>query len=202
MPDLRLCLDFEDPILDPVIQDLSAGSHDAIALAITPWQRDSQQAAALDWASQMMIPESPDLDIPKNLTIEMWINPDADTTAYPLVNHNQYVVGIEQQALYCQFGDQYVHANTHIAVDTWTHVACTYDGTTVTAYLDGNVSACWISPMPHTIANTNTTGTQIGVNYSGAIDDVHVYARTLDSSQIQALAGVSKGNTICSGSDN
>jgi hypothetical protein len=201
MPDLRLCLDFEDPSLDPVVEDLSAGTHDARATLIDTYHRDGQQAAALNWGSQLAVPESPDLDIPKNLTIEMWLNPDYDTTAYPLANTGQYVLGIEQQGLYCQFGDQYVHANKHIEVDTWTHVACTYDGTTITAYLDGDVSACWTSTA-HTIPNTNDSGTQIGLAYSGAIDDIHVYARTLDSSQIQALAGVTKGNTMCSGSDN
>lgn len=199
-PDLRLCLDFEDPSLDPVIQDLSAGNHNAWTTLVAPWRRDGQQAAAMDLGSTISILEAPDLDIAQNLTIEMWINPDSDTDAYPLTNSGQYTLGIQQHALYCQFGSHGVHANATIEVDTWTHVACTYDGTTVTAYLDGDVSACRTSPLD-SIPNVNASGTKVGVAYSGAIDDVHIYARTLDAPQIQSLAGVTSGTTACSGKD-
>jgi len=200
-PDLRLCLDFEDSSLDPVVQDLSTGSHDARTTLVVPWTRSGQQAAAMDWGSTISIPESADLDIATNLTIEMWINPDYDTDAYPLTNSGQYQLGIQQHSLFCQFGNRSVHANETIEVDAWTHVACTFDGTTVTAYVDGAVSACKTGPL-EPIPNVNASGTKVGLAYSGAIDDVHVYARTLDAPQLQSLAGVTSGNTTCSGKDN
>jgi Concanavalin A-like lectin/glucanases superfamily len=198
LADLRLCLDFEDSTLAPVIRDESIGGHDAASAFITPYPRAGQHSAALDYGSLIAVPESADLDIPQHLTIEMWLNPDSRASAWALYNTAQYGLGIDNGELYCQFGNHVIHANEAFAVDEWTHVACTWDGSTVKAYVDGDVSDCR-TDEPDTIANVNLAGTSVGLGYYGAIDDVHVYARTLADAEIWTLAGVTDGTTECPG---
>ena len=196
-PDLRLCLDFEDTSLSPEIKDLSTGGHDGSTYDLDVTVRESQQAAAFHWDSFVDVPESADLDIPRTVTIEMWVSPTDSSDSYPFANTGQYDINISSSHLVCDFGGHNVQTEDMIPTHTWTHVACTYDGNTMKAYINGDLSKCRMQQgMPIPIPSFDL-GISIGGGYTGALDDVHVYARTLDPTQIQALAGVSGGNTQC-----
>jgi concanavalin A-like lectin/glucanase superfamily protein len=197
IPDVRLCLDFEDLTLDPVIRDGSTGGHDASSAKVDLIPRANQHAAELGYGSAIHVPEVADLDIPKNLSIEMWVAPTVTAgTSWPLSNALQYGLGIDEGKLYCVFGSHTEHAVTTLSINTWTHVACTWDGATVKAYVGGGLAGCAMAPTS-TIANVNTGGTDIGLAYVGALDDVHVYARVLAVADVRMLAGVTSGATMC-----
>jgi hypothetical protein len=74
---------------------------------------------------------------------------------------------------------------------TWSHLAATYDGTTVRLYLDGVQVATWA--VTGTIQDSQRPvvigGNMWGEHFSGAIDDVRVYNFALNPDQIRADMG-------------
>jgi hypothetical protein len=62
-----------------------------------------------------------------------------------------------------------------VSANTWHHLAATYDGATLTAYLDGSVVA------GRDVGN-------LGNRWDGQIDDVRLYERVLSPDEIAALA--------------
>ena len=74
-------------------------------------------------------------------------------------------------------------------LDTWAHVAATYDGATLRLYVDGSLVA---SVAATGAISTSTGALRIGGNvlwgeyFQGLIDEVRVYNRALTLSQIQS----------------
>lgn len=73
-------------------------------------------------------------------------------------------------------------------VDTWTHIAFTYDGTSVKGYLDGVQE--FSTPTTGSIQARGQslrlgTDGQFYQNYYGSLDDVRIYNRALTQAEIQ-----------------
>jgi hypothetical protein len=91
-----------------------------------------------------------------------------------------------------QGGWQNKEQGVAIPLNTWTHLAATYDATTLTLYRDG------VSVATGAIAGnmTNpTANTGIGARnswdqhwFQGLIDDVRIYQRALDATEVSVLA--------------
>ncbi len=195
---IRLCLDFEDPSLDPTVADLSTFGHDGTAIAVNPMARAGQQAASFVTGSSVHVAETPDLDIGDHLTYELWIDVlDPTAMVWPLDNDGQYALGVSQDHLFCYANGFYADTSVSLGTQSWHHVACTYGAGRLTAYVDGQQAACTMARGM--IKNANKNGTNVGANFVGGIDDVHVYARALDGSEIAAIAGVTPngGVTAC-----
>lgn len=86
-------------------------------------------------------------------------------------------------------GNQNTFAPSVLAVNTWTHLAATFDGATVRLYVNG----AQVASRAQTTPLAATTGTlQIGGDsypnefFAGRIDEVRVYNRALTSAEIQA----------------
>ena len=79
-------------------------------------------------------------------------------------------------------------ASAAIPVNTWSHVAVTYNGTTFTLYRNGAVVA---TSATSGMIQTTATPLRIGGNvpygeyFQGRIDDVRVYNRALSATEIQ-----------------
>jgi hypothetical protein len=197
-PTLRLCLDFEGA-LSPTTVDLSGGSHDATALAIQPMARSGQQAVALIKTSSIVVPETPDLDIAQTLSIEMWLSPTMkpSATTYPVQNAGQYALVFDQNgSVGCSIGGSVIDDPAKLTLNVWAHVACTYDGSTLKIYANGDLAECL--PVNGTIPTDNTSGTGIGAGkFIGGLDDIHIYSRALTDSEICMQAGRTGCNTRC-----
>ena len=80
-------------------------------------------------------------------------------------------------------------AHPTLPVGEWKHLAVTFDGTTLTGYMDGvtvgsSAAQFDLEGMPLTLGQGH-----IWENYfSGLIDDVRIYSRALDATEIAALA--------------
>jgi hypothetical protein len=82
-------------------------------------------------------------------------------------------------------------ASCPISMDAWTHIAGTYDGTTIRIYCNGMLkSSTTHIGTPDPYGRNFALGAFNGKYWKGSIDDVRVYNYTLSEAEIQALAGM------------
>lgn len=80
-----------------------------------------------------------------------------------------------------------------VVLNTWTHITCTYDGTTMRMYVNGtDIGTTTLSSFSPNIANPFRIGagaTEGGGNFwfPGLIDDVRVYDRALSAAEVATL---------------
>jgi hypothetical protein len=193
LPGVVLCFDFESSSLDPTILDLSAGHHDASDSHVDPMTRLTQQAAMLSESSSITVPASPELDITGPVSIELWLDAAEQPDGTTILQHDD------------DFGVDFHHEPGCFINDSddlwapswsagWHHVGCTYDGTTLRTYVDGSVVTCANVGSPETV---HSKPIDISIDYSGGLDDVHVYNRALAPQEMQLMAGVTSGSTEC-----
>jgi hypothetical protein len=162
---LALCFDFEDTALAPTLKDGSSRGHDATTANIVAMPRASEQAAAVASGSQIYVPPAYDLSDFYTLTQEAWVRPDTTGTGAWAINHQpQYGLAFDGESALCQIGNKTAQVAFHTAAGTWSHVACTYDGSRIKLYVDGSVVAC--SDGPENI-DTSTYSTYIGPQLTG-----------------------------------
>ena len=193
---LRLCLDFEDTSLDPTVLDRSSYNHNGAAQLVTAVPRSTQQAALFAATSTMHVAETPDLDIPDHLTVELWAEVfDPSERPWVFDNDQQYALAIDHDHMFCYAKGAYADTAINLGVSTWHHLACTYGGGKLIAYVDGKQAGCQQVSGPIN-ANANTDGSNVGYALVGGVDDVHVYARSLSDAEIATLAGTTPGVAV------
>ncbi len=147
------------------------------------------------------------LDITGPISIAMWIRPDADdpegnaTTTAPMCKalagsspswsfQVRYGWGQGAPTPYMSFTFNtspraWAHVGRNLERYEWAHIACSYDGTTLTAYLNGEqtndtpMGAITSSPTPVLIGSDGW-----GSDWIGAIDDVRMYDHALSVPEI------------------
>ncbi len=89
----------------------------------------------------------------------------------------------------CQFGVWGgTQATTTLITGAWHHIAVTFDGTTLTGYLDGSpigggAATYAFAGVPLTVAQAHN-----GENFfNGRVDDLRLYSRALDAMEVAAL---------------
>jgi hypothetical protein len=150
-----------------------------------------------DWVT---IPDAPSLDLTSAMTIEAWIRPTAVGTAWRTVLLKEqpssliyalYAGNAKGKPATDVFTNHDIGLNgvTNTALNAWTHLAATYDGTTLRLFVNG----VQVSSKAVTGAIKVSTGVvRIGGNsvwgewFSGLIDEVRVYSRALSASELQA----------------
>jgi hypothetical protein len=187
-PSLRMCLDFEDASLQTKVLDQTTHGHDGTTTDVQPMTRLTQQAASFEQAgADVHVDESPDLDIADNLTYEMWIGvSDPQETSWPFDNYEQYTIGISDDSMFCYANHRYASTEVKLGTNAWHHVACTYGNGLLKAYVDGVRVSCNYVSGP--IANENNDGTELGQDFTGSLDDIHIYATVLDEATLAAHA--------------
>jgi RHS repeat-associated protein len=79
--------------------------------------------------------------------------------------------------------------NPSLPVGQWTHIAMTFDGSTLTGYING--TAIGSTAASFNLAGSPLTLAQTAVsenNFNGQIDDLHVYNRALTAAEVSSLA--------------
>ena len=76
-----------------------------------------------------------------------------------------------------------------VALNAWTHLAATYDGTTLRLYVNGNLvgSRAVANPLLTSTGVLRFGGNSVwGEFFAGRIDEVRLYNRALAAAEIQA----------------
>ena len=198
-PALRLCVEFEDHKYTPTTSDASPYQLDAVAEELGEWTRDGQPAAVAYWNTDVRVPESPMLDIADAITFETWMRVPIYHYATVLANSGQYALSLDSSGrVTCRVGAESVTSDP-IGEDVWRHVACTYDHEILAVHIDGATQRC--ESASSAIPTSGTQGTLIAPGFTGAIDDIHIYARALDAAEICSHADKTACASACSGGD-
>ncbi len=154
--------------------------HDGLAL---------QSTAATD----IRIKDSPSLDVTTAITLELWLKPHTIADIWIVDNDNQY--GLHMTAtggLDCSVAGLASAGGGSIPANTWTHLACTYDGTANRAWLNGvQVGSV---PIMGLMQTSSTTGMAIGHDsptgpkLDGLIDSVRIWRIARTPAQIACVA--------------
>jgi len=145
------------------------------------------------------IADAASLHLTTGMTLEAWVYPTTVDAQWRDViykgNDNYWLEGTSSHgavpAIGATFGtnDTGTFAPTALPVNTWTHLAATYDGATVTLYVNGTAvaSAARTGNLATSINPLQIGGDSLGGQFfAGEIDEVRVYNGAVTAAQIQA----------------
>ncbi len=189
----------------------SSGNGNTGILSGATWTTAGKYGTALAFdgvSSYVTAPNSPSLDLAgTNLTLAMWANiTDSEASDYVILTkpwypdsmtspYHQYGIVFSQsrKTVDFYFGDpsEILHGPFSMLVflGVWTHIAFTYDGTTVRGYLDG---VRQFSTADTESIQARGNDLRLGVDgayqqaYKGQLDEVRIYNRALSAAEIQA----------------
>ena len=143
---------------------------------------------------------------PEDVTISMWIKPDALTNYDYLFTrgsadyHEAYRLEIGASVLFCAFGNGssngWISRSHGMSNGNWYHVAVTYDGATAALYVDGaRLGATESISIVMEQATRNSyiakpLGT--GAYFDGTVDEVALWSTALSAANIAGIYGGGK----------
>lgn len=186
--DLVLCFPFENSVTDNGPNAIAPGQ----VANVTFVAGKDGQAAVFDATSAVRFGANPAFDV-TNATIEAWVkraaSPGGDGVVFDA--DGRFSLTIEPDGdVKCKTGNADVVASK-IAVDTWAHVACTFDGAKLRVYIDGALA----DTDNGSITSSPGSGAAIGGNapsgepFKGAIDSLRVFRVARTAAEIAAAAG-------------
>ena len=123
--------------------------------------------------------------------------PSASSPAFVSNNSNTGNVGFEvginyitdKVHFYFGAGSVIVNSNSALVANTWYHIACTYDGTNLKMYIDGNLQTQTSTGTLSAATNNLHIGKAAAfARYiDGKIDEVRIYDKALSSSEVTTL---------------
>ncbi|MCB0755128.1 MAG: T9SS type A sorting domain-containing protein [Flavobacteriales bacterium] len=171
--------------------------------AVASADRWSTPSASMTFSSGDRI-TVPHISAYDNLTghfsISAWIYPTTVSGNHVVVGKTtsgdrDIVIRIDAGKLTAHFYDGTYHwcipATATVVANEWCHVACTFDGTTMTVYQNGEVlqsvdfqnGPVFSSGAPFTIGSLTSSGQE---NFIGSIDNVKVWARSLSICEVRS----------------
>ncbi|MBM3235834.1 LamG domain-containing protein [Candidatus Poribacteria bacterium] len=196
---LVLCFSFEEAE-GKETKDLS-GNDNTGAVNGAKWTEDGKRGKALYFdgtSSYVEVSDSKSLNMTDAITVEAWIYAESYPGDYPRIVMKGYGTAYELDAKNTNSIDWEANvggwhecnsgANT-IALKRWHHVAGTFDGKAMKAFIDGvEKISC---PFSGKLGTTNDV-LQIGaytpkgsVHFHGVIDEVAIYNRVLSLAEIK-----------------
>jgi chitodextrinase len=191
------------------VTDLSGhGNNGTIANAA--WAATGKFGKALTFngsSAVVTIPDAPSLHLTTGMSIEAWVNPSVAASDWKDIvykaNDNYYLEGATpggRPAIGVTIAGSATEAfgGAALAVNTWSFLAATYDGTTLRFYVNG----IQVGSQARTGAiTTSANPLQIGGDglygqfFQGMIDEVRVYNAALSTGQIQADMATATGGS-------
>jgi peptidoglycan/xylan/chitin deacetylase (PgdA/CDA1 family) len=181
----------------------ASGNSNTGTISGATWTTSGRYGNALSFngsSNRVNINDANSLDLTTGMTLEAWTYPTSLSgwrtvilkeisggQAYALYAYDN----ASRPAVYINLGGNYfsVAGTTGIPLNTWTHLAATYDGTTLKLFVNGSqVGSKAISGA----IRVSTSPLRIGGNavwgryFRGRIDEVRVYNRALSQAEIQS----------------
>ena len=169
-------------------------------------------ALVFNGAGFVTIPAAASLNLTTAMTLEAWVYPTATASTWSTVlmkeQPGEFVYTLYAGArpnrphVFFNTGTSAKSERTTIGaqallVNTWSHLAGTYDGATLKLYVNGVLVAS--NPFTGPIL-TSTGALRIGGNgiwkefFQGRIDEVRIYSRALSSTEVQADMNTAVGS--------
>jgi hypothetical protein len=183
------------------VTDLSGNGNHGIATNADWATGKYGKAISFGAGSLVSVPDNSLLDITGNLTLEAWVYPTNAASAWQNVilkgGPNTVLSYILNGAgmpgfapsFYVNVAASGVFSTGTLPLNAWTHLAGTYDGSTMKIYINGALAGS--APQTGALA-ASSDGLYIGGNpywghnFTGLIDEVRIYNRSLAPSEIQA----------------
>jgi hypothetical protein len=180
-PDLLACLSFDGDAID------DSSHHIPVALGEAPSYAAGVVGQALDAGEgvDVTLAESVILDPPAPLLIDLWVRadtlPEADARAGLVDNEGQWGFFVYAGGrVSCTMAGA-VSADAVLAVGSWTHLACAYDGAAIRLFEDGALVG--EAAAGSSLSAGGTDGTAIARNspsgqyFDGLIDELRIWRR-------------------------
>jgi concanavalin A-like lectin/glucanase superfamily protein len=153
-------------------------------------------------SNYVKVADSPSLDLSSGMTLEAWVYPNATSGSRTVVFKENLGTRHETYALYAgnntgkpttevATGPTYttLDGSTLLTAKTWTHIAATYDGTTLKIYRNGVLVGS--RPLTGGLVTTSDPlkfgGNAVwGEWFNGTIDEVRVYNAARSATQVQS----------------
>ena len=150
---------------------------------------------------QVSVLDDATLDLTDAMTLEAWVRPTSALAGWRTVllkeQPGDLVYGLYAAAsgylpsghAYVAGDDKRVQAPSALPADAWSHLATTYDGSTLRLYVNGTQAGEVVLSGPLT---ASSGALRIGGNlvwdewFAGTIDEVRVYDRALSASELQS----------------
>jgi Concanavalin A-like lectin/glucanases superfamily len=173
-PDLAVCLRFESQLLDESPNHLPVGGSGARFAA-----GRAGQALDAHTNTRVTIPESPALDAAA-ITVDAWVNArDLGRRMAVVDNPGQYaMIVLGSGSVMCSGRGGYALRGNTLTPGRWTHLACSFDATTVTLWVDGEMA---LQRPAGPVATEYTMGVRIGwedennTHFDGLIDNLRIW---------------------------
>lgn len=174
------------------------------------------EALHFEWGDRVSIPDNDSLDLDHEFTIAFWVRPTKQMSnweglvgkpinEWTVRNYSFFIVNNDSATMMPSYRFRSGDCQSSIAVDgggsltedKWHHLATTYDGSTVTFYVDGAAAAT----RNHTGGICqNDDPLQIGGasdnTFVGDLDELLIYRRPLSADEVSALAQTTKPTDI------
>ncbi len=181
--------------------DASGNGRTGTLVSGSTWNPSGRFGAALQFngtTGGVTVADAVPLDLTSGMTLEAWVYPTSTVVGWRAViskNTERYflMAGSDNNrpvggGTFTAGGTLNLHASNVLPVNTWTHLAATFDGTSVRIFVNG----VQVASQAQTGALTTSTGTltigydAYGEVFGGRIDEVRVYNRALTAGEIQA----------------
>ena len=122
----------------------------------------------------------------ESVTVQAWIAPDAFSGTQKIVTKpGMYELGLTDNFVYFSVGDQTLNSvvpvNGFLEGSGFVHVTGVFSGDSLFVYINGERTD---SAKTSAIVTGNNNPASLGGNYSGAVDEVRVWARALTAKEI------------------
>jgi hypothetical protein len=198
------------------VNDLSGMGNNGV-ISGAAWTTAGRYGKALSFdgvSNWITVNESASLDLTAGMTIEAWINPaslsgwqsvlykerpdpenpDEDGLAWALYSSDSTAPPAAYAAI-AGASNPWTHAtgSSMLSLNTWTHLAATFDGSSLRLYVNGALARTLplpgrlaVSPAPLRIGGNAPSIPYGGQFFKGLIDEVRIYNRSLSLADIQA----------------
>lgn len=180
-----------------VVADQSGGTNNG-TIGTATWTSGGKYGNALTFngtSARVTVADASALDLTNAMTLEAWVRPTAlggwRDVIYKGANDIYYLMASSDNstpALGGTFAPAAVRGGASLPLNSWVHLAGTYDGATLRLFTNGvQVSSLAQSGPIQTSTGALTIGgdSTYGQYFAGQIDEVRIYNRALSAAEIQ-----------------